>query len=55
MACTVGDEVIYFIDEYEDGTSPVEARKHRFDFTHTIKIQPKAPMRREAEKRSLYG
>ena len=45
MSCTVGDEVIYFNDDYEDGASPVEmnANKHRFDFTHTVKTQPKAP------------
>ena len=61
MSCTVGDEVIYLNDEYEDGATPAEARKKRFDFTHTIKIQPKAPMKREkasgrsAEEQSLYG
>ena len=61
MSCTVGDEVIYLNDEYEDGATPAEARKKRFDFTHTIKIQPKAPMKREkasgrsAEEHSLYG
>ena len=63
MSCTVGDEVIYFNDEYEDGTTTgdVEAKKHRFDFTHTIKTRPKAPKRREverqqdAEMQSLYG
>ena len=38
MSCTVGDEVIYHNDEYEDGTTPADARKKRFDFTHTIKI-----------------
>ena len=55
MSCTVGDEVIYLNDEYEDGATPerMGARK-RFDFTHTIKIKPKAPMRREAEQ-PLYG
>ena len=49
MSCTVGDEVIYLNDEYEDGaTSDVcEARKVRFDFTHTVKTQPKAPIKRE--------
>ena len=47
MSCTVGDEVIYLNDEYEDGATPEEARKKRFDFTHTIKIQPKAPIKRE--------
>ena len=63
MSCTVGDEVIYFNDEYEDGTTTgdLEAKKHRFDFTHTIKTRPKAPKRREverqqdAEMQSLYG
>ena len=54
MSCAVGDEVIYFNDDYEDGTTPEGARKHRFDFTHTIKTQPKAPMMRAAEQ-SLYG
>ena len=54
MSCTVGDEVIYFNEEYEDGATPegVEARK-RIDFTHTIKIKPKA--RREEAEPSLYG
>ena len=60
MSCTVGDEVIYFNDEYEDGATPDGARKNRIDFTHTIKIRPKAPkaeaqMMREAEAKSLYG
>ena len=56
MSCTVGDEVIYLNDEYEDGTIPEgeEAKKRRFDFNHTIKTQPKAPERR-AEAVSLYG
>jgi hypothetical protein len=44
MSCSVGDEVIYLNDEYEDGATPAEARK-RIDFTHTIKTQPKAPRR----------
>jgi hypothetical protein len=44
MSCTVGDEVIYLNDEYEDGATPAEARK-RFDFTHTVKTKPKAPRR----------
>ena len=60
MSCTVGDEVIYFNDEYEDGATPDGTRKNRIDFTHTIKIRPKAPkaeaqMMREAEAKSLYG
>ena len=53
MSCTVGDEVIYLNDDYEDGATPEAARK-RFDFTHTIKTQPKAPKRSEAMQ-SLYG
>ena len=58
MSCVVGDEVIYLNDEYEDGATPEEARKKRFDFTHTIKIQPKTPKmapRRSDEQLSLYG
>ena len=48
MSCTVGDEVIFLNDEYEDGASPVPmgAKKHRFDFTHTVKTKPKAPIKR---------
>ena len=56
MSCTVGDEVIYFNDEYEDGATPSEvmgARKNRFDFSHTIKTKPKAP--RRSEEQGLYG
>lgn len=55
MACYVGDEVIYLNDEYEDEATPeaMNARR-RFDFTHTVKTQPKIPMRREAEL-SLSG
>jgi len=53
MSCTVGDEVIYFNDGYEDGATPEEARKQRIDFTHTIKIRPKA--RKEEAEPSLYG
>ena len=58
MSCTVGDEVIYFNGEYEDGATPEEvvgARKDRIDFTHTIKIKPKSRTAREAEAQSLYG
>ena len=47
MSCTVGDEVIYLNDEYEDGATPAEARKRRIVFTHTIKIQPKARIKQE--------
>ena len=56
MECYVGDEVIYLNDECEDGATPElsGARKQRFDFTHTTKIQPKTRTRSEAEP-SLYG
>ena len=56
MSCTVGDEVIYLNDSYEDAATPKEmgARKQRFDFSHTIKTKPKAPMRRGGEM-ALYG
>ena len=57
MSCSVGDEVIYLNDEYEDGATPSDAagaRKNRLDFTHTIKTKPKAPSRR-SEDISLYG
>ena len=55
MSCTVGDEVIYLDDQYEDGATPsMETKKRRFDFTHTVKIQPKTPSRRE-EEAALYG
>ena len=55
MSCTVGDEVIYLNDKYEDGTTPImETKKRRFDFTHTVKIQPKTPLRR-GEETTLYG
>lgn len=56
MSCSVGDEVIYLNDEYEDGATPksMGAQKRRFDFTHTTKLQPKEPKRRENEQ-SIYG
>ena len=55
MACYVGDEVIYLNDALEDGATPEGAEaRNRFDFTHTIKNQPKAPMRGAAEP-SIYG
>ena len=54
MSCTVGDEVIYLNDEYEDGATPAGARKNRFDFTHTHKLKPKSRVRSEEEP-SLYG
>jgi hypothetical protein len=56
MSCTVGDEVIYLNDEYEDGATPeaMRAPKNRFDFTHTIKTKPKTP-RRSGDAKTLYG
>ncbi len=56
MSCTVGDEVIYLNDEYQDGATPKisNAPKQRLDFTHIIKTKPKAPMMRTAEQ-PLYG
>ena len=56
MSCTVGDEVIYLNDEYEDGATPegMTALKKRFDFTHTTKLQPKNP-RRSEEEQTVYG
>ena len=55
MSCTVGDEVIYLNDEYEDGATPegMIALKKRFDFTHTTKLQPKAPVKRENSGASI--
>lgn len=60
MSCVVGDEVIYLDDTYVDGATPESAisEKRRFDFTHTIKTRPKAPIHRLAEASettSLYG
>ena len=56
MSCTVGDEVIYFNGEYEDGATPeiTGSRKNRFDFSHTVKTKPKSRTTRGAEP-SLYG
>ena len=56
MSCTVGDEVIYLNNLYEDGATPedLNGKKQRFDFTHTVKTRPKAP-RRSREALSLYG
>ena len=55
MSCVVGDEVIYYNDKFEDGATPAGARKNRFDFTHTIKIQPKTRKRSEGMMESPYG
>ncbi len=56
MSCTVGDEVIYLNDDYQDGATPEKsnAPKQRLDFTHIIKTKPQAPMMRVAEQ-PLYG
>ena len=55
MSCTVGDEVIYLNDEYEDGATPegMTAFKKRFDFTHTTKLKPKAPIKQENSDASI--
>ena len=60
MSCSVDDEVIYLNDNYVDVATPeaLIAEKRRFDFTHTIKTRPKAPLHRLAEASettSLYG
>ena len=59
MSCTVGDEVLYLNERYEDGVSPdAGAPKRRIDFTHTVKVKPKAPVRRktdEMEEETLTG
>ena len=52
LACSVGDEVIYY-NSTEGYPYSMGVRK-RFDFTHTIKIKPKARMR-SGENQSLYG
>ena len=52
LVCKVGDEIIYYNSEEEDPYS-MEAKKHRFDFTHTIKTKPQT--RGEEEEQSLYG
>jgi hypothetical protein len=55
MSCVVGDEVIYYNEEYEDGATPAGARKNRFDFTHTPKIQPKTRISRGEEPLDLWS
>ena len=52
LVCKAGDEIIYYNSEEEDPFS-MGAKKHRFDFTHTIKTKPRT--RSEAEEQSLYG
>ena len=53
LACFVGDEIVYYNSKIGD-LYILGARKQRIDFTHTIKIKPKARTMREAEP-SLYG
>ena len=56
MSCTVGDEVLYINDQYEDGvTADPETPKRRIDFTHTVKVKPKAPVRQTSADMSLAG
>ena len=47
MSCTVGDEVLYYNGDIEDGVTPPadEAKKQRLDFTHVVKPVPKSPRR----------
>ena len=60
LSCRIGDEVIYYNSEVEDPCD-LGAKKHRFDFTHTVKNQPKAPRKNKADEtesseiQSLYG
>ena len=58
IACTVDDEVIYLNEQLADEVShdrPDYAKKRRFDFTHTTKIQPKAPGNRSEAIGDVYG
>ena len=57
MSCTVGDEVIYLNDDYEDGASidAAGARKDRFDFVHIIKPRPKVPSKQEESDASIMA
>ena len=52
LACFVGDDVIYYNSE-ENDPYVMGARRRRFDFTHTTKIQPKA--RKNSDAAPLYG
>jgi len=52
LVCKAGDEIIYYNSEEEDPFS-MGAKKHRFDFTHTIKTKPQT--RGEGKEQSLYG
>jgi len=60
ISCQVGDEVIYLNETLSDEfvtAIPTDAsytKKRRFDFNHTVKTQPKTPLRR-GEETALYG
>ena len=58
LSCRVGSEIIYCYIAEED-PFVMGARKGRFDFTHTIKTQPKMPRKNgigdEGLEQSLYG
>ena len=60
MSCQVGDEVIYLNEALLDGCATEVpsgfsyGKKRRFDFNHTVKTQPKTPLRR-GEETALYG
>ena len=53
LACFVGDEVIYYNSE-EGDPYVMGARRRRFDFTHTTKIQPKSRIR-NGEEEAIFG
>ena len=53
LACSVGDEVIYYNSKMDD-PYVMGSRKQRIDFTHTIKIKPQSRTTRGTEA-SLYG
>ena len=54
LVCKAGDEIIYYNSEEEDPFS-MGAKKHRFDFTHTIKTKPQTRSEAAEEKQPLYG
>ena len=54
LFCKAGDEIIYYNSEEEDPFS-MGAKKHRFDFTHTIKTKPRTRSEAAEEKQQLYG
>ena len=60
ISCQIGDEVIYLNEALLDGCATEVpsgfsyGKKRRFDFNHTVKTQPKTPLRR-GEETALYG